>query len=178
MIWGTFSWFEMCNMAAKRSSQKSLTYVRVLEDGQIFFFAKNEFTLKWIFQQDEKAINANKIVESRLVVDKVHVMKWASKSPNHNWIEIFWSWPSRKVYDSRRNFETVEDLQKYAMRRWATMQIPVISKHVDSMPKRAIEVLETSGEHTNYYVYCRVIVSELYPSDHWGRILLITPDYL
>jgi hypothetical protein len=53
------------------------------------------------------------------------------------------------VYANGRQFASVEEL-KARIKTWEEIEVAMIEKFVDSMPKRIFEVIKSHGGHTKY----------------------------
>ncbi|KAJ8557035.1 hypothetical protein ON010_g8930 [Phytophthora cinnamomi] len=82
--------------------------------------------------------------------ENVDVMDWPAKSPDLNPIENMWGVLVRAVYAHGRQFQTREDLIETIKASWAAIGQDVITKLVESMPKRCIATLELHGAKTKY----------------------------
>ncbi|KAG6616663.1 Transposase [Phytophthora cinnamomi] len=96
------------------------------------------------------AFCASRATKEFLKEENVDVMDWPAQSPDLNPIENMWGVLTRAVYAHGRQFQTREDLIETIKASWAAIGQDLITKLVESKPKRCIATLELYGAKTKY----------------------------
>ncbi|OQR87709.1 hypothetical protein ACHHYP_08132 [Achlya hypogyna] len=123
--------------------QDAEAYIATLSD-HLLPFAHANHSDGYFFQQDNASIRTAGVVDwwyEELDID-VEVISWPAKSP-----DIM----SRKVYDNgKRKFSTRAELMACIRQVWSELDLPLLQKLVDSMPKRCDKVVDSKGRRINY----------------------------
>ena len=83
------------------------------------------------------------------------MMQLPAKSLDLNIISNIWEILSRAVYKHGRHFERLEDLMEVIEEEWGNTRVDCIRKLYISIPKRLVQVLESGGKKSKYWVkYC------------------------
>ncbi|KAG6616798.1 Isoamyl acetate-hydrolyzing esterase 1 [Phytophthora cinnamomi] len=109
-----------------------------------------EARLTWARAKANASIHTSGATKEFLKEENVDVMDWPAKSPDLNPIENMWGVLARAVYAHGRQFQTREDLIETIKASWAAIGQDLITKLVESMPKRCIATLELHGAKTKY----------------------------
>ncbi|KAG6616662.1 Integrase, catalytic core protein [Phytophthora cinnamomi] len=99
---------------------------------------------------DNASIHTSGATKEFLKEENVDVMDWPAQSPDLNPIENMWGVLTRAVYAHGRQFQTREDLIETIKASWAAIGQDLITKLVESKPKRCIATLELYGAKTKY----------------------------
>lgn len=148
MVWGGFSANGMIALAILEGNQDSDKYIQTLSD-YLMPLVDELHGKEWIFMQDGASI-LGPTRRKWLSEAQVNVMDWPAKSPDLNPIENMCSVLARAVYHNARQFADVDELQQCVEEEWANIRFEYLDKLLESMPKRCVDVLQTSGLQTKY----------------------------
>jgi transposase len=152
MVWGGFSSRGTTELAFLEGKQDAEAYIATLSD-HLLPFAHANHGDGYFFQQDNASIHTAGVVARWFEepdID-VEVIQWPAKSPDLNPIENLWGIMSRKVYDNgKRKFATRAELKACIRQVWSELDLPLLQKLVDSMPKRCDKVVDSKGRKINY----------------------------
>ncbi|KAG6583134.1 putative retroelement [Phytophthora cinnamomi] len=130
-------------------NQNSERYIYTLSE-YLLPFIDRVYDRECVFQQDNASIHTSGATKEFLKEENVDVMDWPAQSPDLNPIENMWGVLARAVYAHGRQFQTREDLIETIKASWAAIGQDLITKLVESMPKRCIAMLELHGAKTKY----------------------------
>lgn len=77
-------------------------------------------------------------------------MEWPAQSPDLNPIENLWMVLKRAISSRNRSPQTVADLLMIIREEWDKIPKETVQTLVESMPKRALEVIKAKGFATKY----------------------------
>ncbi|POM79258.1 Transposase [Phytophthora palmivora] len=143
MVWAAF--------CASDENQNTERYIYTLSE-YFLPFIDRVYGRECVFQQDNASIHTSGATKELLKEENVDVMDWSAKSPDLNPIDNMWGVLARAVYAHGRQFQTCEDLIETIQASWAAIGQDLITKLVESMPKRYIATLELHGAKTKYCV--------------------------
>ena len=149
MVWAAFSWSgksEICFVSHRLNSAR---YIEVLES-HLLPVAEGIAGKDYVFQQDNAPCHSSKLVKSWLTSNKINSMKWPAYSPDLNPIENLWGILSRKVYENGRQFKDIESLKAAILESWASIEVEMCQKLIESMKNRIYDVIVNHGGHTKY----------------------------
>ncbi|KAG6583105.1 Transposase [Phytophthora cinnamomi] len=130
-------------------NQSSERYIYTLSE-YLLPFIDRVYGRECVFQHDNASIHTSGATKEFLKEENVDVMDWPAQSPDLNPIENMWGVLTRAVYAHGRQFQTREDLIETIKASWAAIGQDLITKLVESKPKRCIATLELHGAKTKY----------------------------
>lgn len=149
MVWGAISYYGTFEIQFVSSRMNANKYKEVLQNAFPHF--SNIFgSLPWTFQQDNAPIHTSRVVKKWISEQNVKLMEWPPYSPDLNIIENLWGWLTRKVYQSGRQFESVESLKAAILSAWSEVSLDYLKSLYDSLPDRIFEVISNKGGFTHY----------------------------
>lgn len=149
MVWGAISYYGTFEIQFVSSRMNANKYKEVLQNAFPHF--SNIFgSLPWTFQQDNAPIHTSRLVKKWISEQNVKLMEWPPYSPDLNIIENLWGWLTRKVYQSGRQFESVESLKAAILSAWSEVSLDYLKSLYDSLPDRIFEVISNKGGFTHY----------------------------
>lgn len=101
-----------------------------------------------IFQQDNDPKHTANKTKQYLLNYHVPTLPWPSQSPDLNPIENLWSILDERVKNRQPSNE--EDLFEVIKTAWNALPVELLTKLVDSMPRRIKAVLDNNGYATKY----------------------------
>ena len=101
-----------------------------------------------IFQQDNDPKHTARKKKKYLVDQGIHVLPWASQSPDLNPIENLWSILNCRL--KNRQPQNKEQLFQELYEGWKELPVSLLEALVDSMPRRVAAVIANNGRATKY----------------------------
>lgn len=152
MFWGGFSYNGKLKLQKIKSNIDSIGYTNLLKNAfennlDLVTFYKNK---KIRFQQDNAPIHCSKYTMNWLKSqDNIKVLKWPAKSPDLNPIENLWGYLTLKVYDGKKQYYSIEELEKAILKEWENIDLNMLKKLVTDMPVRIGKVILNKGNFIN-----------------------------
>ena len=147
MCWGAISTRFMTKLAIVQGTMTALRYVDTLQ-GYLFTGCRGFDVRKAVFQQDNATSHTAKLTKSFFASKHLTVLPWPASSPDLNPIENIWAILKQNV--ERRVVRNKEELVKIVEEEWSKIDLDLIRKTIDSMPKRIAQVLERDGKKCDY----------------------------
>ncbi|POM64664.1 Transposase [Phytophthora palmivora] len=123
------------------------------QNSERYIYTISEYLLPFIdrvYDRDNAPIHTSGATKEFLKEENVDVMDRPAKLPDLNPIENMWGVLARAVYAHGRQFQTREDHIETIQASWAAIGQDLITKLVESMPKRCIATLELHGAKMKY----------------------------
>ena len=149
MLWCGVGWNGKTAPVVLKGKQKASDYVKTLENHLVPFAHEIAYP-NWILQQDLCTIHTSRTTKKWLEDNHIHVLDWASCSPDMNIIENIWALLSMRVYQGGRTFKSKKELEEAIFKCWHEITQEEIRKYFDSMPNRLFELVSKSGGKTHY----------------------------
>lgn len=149
-VWGGFSYFGKTSLHIFTENMDADLYVSILEKrltGVDDLFPGRT----WMFQQDgDPKHRSNKAISwlDTNVPSYIPPDHWPPYSPDLNPIENLWAIMQDRV--SARNPRSIQSLKRVIKEEWDNLDISLLRKLVDSMPRRISAVLKNRGKATKY----------------------------
>jgi len=118
--------------------------VHHMKPSMAHFFPQNN----GIFQQDSDPKHTAHIIRDYLGRQAFETLDWPSQSPDLNPIENLWSILDDKLKYRKSN--TPEELFKTIEDGWYDLPASLLTKLVESMPRRCQAVIDSNGYATKY----------------------------
>jgi transposase len=147
MCWGAVS----CRFKSKLSIVEStMTADRYIEVLQGYLLEKNsEFLIsRDIFQQDNASCHTARVTKDYLAKKNIAVLPWPASSPDLNPIENIWAILKQNV--ERRPVKSKSELIPVILEEWNKIDLNLIRKTIESMPRRLTQVIERGGKKCDY----------------------------
>ena len=90
-------------------------------------------------------------ITKKYIFDRnIDLMAWPARSPDLNPIENVWSVLAQKVYGECTQYDNVDDLRSGIEKALKEIDPDYLRTLVESVPHRAMKVLERKGLYTGY----------------------------
>ena len=148
MVWGCFAAHGVGELVLIDGIMDQYQYIEILRtavrrSADLLFQGRN-----WTFQQDNDpkhtAINTQRAIHEM----QIPLEDWPSQSPDLNPIENLWSILDRSISDRRCN--TKAELWECLQEAWYKLDSSILTKLVESMPRRLNAVIDNKGYPTKY----------------------------
>jgi len=147
-VWGCFCAQGVGKLSLIEGIMDTKVYTLIL-DNELRDSVKSLFKRKsFIFQQDNDPKHKAKKTIEYLADNGIKVLPWPPQSPDLNPIENLWSILDKKCRrrEPKNARELFEDLQE----AWNALEVELLQKLVDSMPRRLQAVIDAKGMPTKY----------------------------
>ena len=149
MVWGAFSASGKSQLAVLRGNHNSECYQNTLRD-YLLPFAQRCHRADWIFQQDNASIHTSGSTKKWFEDNELTVMDWPAKSPDLNLIENVWGYMARRLYENRRQFSSIADIQACVLQEWDKLNQSYLYRLIESIHKMCVDVLRVQGGAIDY----------------------------
>ena len=149
MVWGGISWKAKTPLAFCSSKIDAVVYIEMLDDVYQPWVA-SYYPCGIVFQQDNAPAHSAIHKKDYFLSEAMDVLPWPAKSPDLNCIENVWGLLVQRVYEGRRQFDTIEDLKECLIYEWGKLTIDKVRKFIFFMPCRIVECMANRGGITKY----------------------------
>lgn len=111
-------------------------------------YVEEKMPLRFKFQQDNDPKHSSKVLKQVFNDEQIPVLKWPSQSPDLNPIENLWEIVDRKL--RTRTYSNKDDLLAGLQEQWVNLDMNIIDKLIESMPRRCQAVIDNNGYFTKY----------------------------
>ena len=159
MFWGVFKYGMVSELVpaygdpeAVRGGVTARVYREILEE-----YLPTMMEDDTIFMQDNAPIHTAKLVKEYLTSMGFRILKWPPYSPDLNPIENVWKLLKDRIFErdpnlgkASKNEQSLKRLCQLAEEVWLDLEIELINKLVDSLPRRLEAVRNVGGWYTKY----------------------------
>ena len=148
MVWGCFSHNGQGSLEIINGIMDSKAYQGILGRNLIQSAGKLRMGNKFIFQHDNDPKHKSKSTQAHLIEKEIKVLDHPPQSPDLNPIEHLWDALDRLMPLKERTTKVkfIEALHK----AWNSIDLEVMQKLIQSMPRRLEEVIRQKGYATRY----------------------------
>lgn len=149
-IWGGMSYTGLTKLHRIHHRQKAADYISLLER-KMLPDTRRLFSGDWVFMHDSTGHGIHGAKKTKVWLDTnvpSRIDPWPANSPDLNPIENLWGLLTRAVQS--RNPKTVEGYWSILRQEWAKIDLEIVQKLVDSLPRRLQAVIESKGGNTKY----------------------------
>lgn len=111
-------------------------------------YVEEKMPLRFKFQQDNDPKHSSKVLKQVFNDEQIPVLKWPSQSPDLNPIENLWETVDRKL--RTRTYSNKDDLLAGLQEQWVNLDMNIIDKLIESMPRRCQAVIDNNSYFTKY----------------------------
>ena len=104
----------------------------------------------FILMDDNACPHRGRVVTEFLAGAAIERMVWPANSPDLNPIEHLWDQLKRSVYRRITEYSTLADLAQLLQEEWTAIPQWRVSRLVNTMRRRCLEVIEKRGGYTHY----------------------------
>ena len=104
----------------------------------------------FILMDDNARPHRGRVVTEFLAGAAIERMVWPANSPDLNPIEHLWDQLKRSVYRRITEYSTLADLAQLLQEEWTAIPQRRVSRLVNTMRRRCLEVIEKRGGYTHY----------------------------
>jgi hypothetical protein len=148
MVWGCFTNLGVGKLCILDRTMDRFYYRQILEDNLLQSVQQLALGTNFTFMHDNDPKHTSALVKEWLRNNNVQVLDWPSSSPGLNPIEHLWDVLEQRV--KKRQPKNKGELGQYLIEEWQKIELPVISKLVDSVPNRLNECIKMKGYPTRY----------------------------
>ena len=147
-VWGCFSAHGVGNLFRIHGIMLKEHYNNILISQMVPSAQRLFPNQNWIFQQDNDPKHTAIINKTWVANNNISTFEWPAQSPDLNPIENLWSILDKQCRDRRPGNEN--ELFQILEEKWKSLDISLLTKLVDSMPKRCQAVIDSKGYPTKY----------------------------
>ena len=130
-----------------KGNMNSESYIKMLNDNQIFEDITAKFGNNWLFQQDNAPPHSSRWSKNQIVGKVPGLIDWPSKSPDLSPIEHIWDYLKSRV--AGVSFSTEEALFNRLSFEWNNIPIEIIHNSYSSFKARCQVILKIQGKSLN-----------------------------
>ena len=104
----------------------------------------------FILLDDNARPNRGRVVNDFLAGEAIERMVWPSNSPDLNPMEHLWDQLKRSVYRRIEEYSTLADLAQLLQEEWMAICQRRVSRLINTVRRRCLEVIEKHGGYTHY----------------------------
>lgn len=151
MVWGSMSYDGVGPLITVQGSVTGRKYRQILQQNLLPLVAERQRRrLQTILQDDNAPVHRANVVTAWKTKNNVTTLEWPAQSPDLNPIENLWMVLKRAISSRSPSPQTVADLQVVIQEEWKKIPKGDVQKLVESMPKRALDVIKANGFATKY----------------------------
>ena len=149
MIWIGFSYQVKTPAVFIHETMNSEFYVKVLRKN-LLPLGRSIMNENFIFQQDNAPCHRAKNTIEWFEKVGIDVLEWPARSPDLNPVENLFGMLALAVYGSGKQYSSTNELKISIERAWSMIPESALKNLIDSMQKRMLAVLKSSGDSINY----------------------------
>ena len=147
-VWGCFTAKGVGHLHRIFGNMDGPMYADIVKNHAIPSAAKLFGKKKWVFQQDNDPKHTSKVAKGAMKAAGIELLPWPSQSPDLNPIENLWSILDQRI--KKRRCNTLPELMAALEKGWAELPQSLLTKLVESMPRRCQAVIDAGGNMTKY----------------------------
>jgi transposase len=148
MVWGAFAASGVGILHRVEGIMTKEVYLEIVQNSLIpsrdLLFADSECTI----QQDNDPKHTSNLIKDYWEDEGIEILDWPSQSPDLNPIENLWSILDQRLQERKPNTEA--ELFKILTEAWDSLETDLLTRLVDSMPRRCAAVIAVQGRMTKY----------------------------
>jgi hypothetical protein len=148
-IWGAIHYYGKSQLVFIEGALNQDGYMDIIQN-TLLPFARATFQDNFVLIQDNATPHRARRTMQLLDEEEVHVMDWPPVSPDMNPIEHVWDYIGRQIRSMDNPPTSVDTLRQAVQRAWDEMPQEVITRLIDSMPRRTMALAAARGGYTRY----------------------------
>jgi transposase len=150
MVWGCFTKNFLGPLVIIEGKISGNVYKKLLEDNLLPFINRLGEENAYFFQDDNAPVHRANLITAWKAENLISSIPWPAQSPDLNPIENLWDQLERRVRNRLQKPKNLADLIDALKEEWNKIDINILNKLVESMPRRVKAVLESKGNPTPY----------------------------